>query len=91
MSFDKGQGVGRTTRAKAALESNIDRESVPGHWIWTGKVGEVLGYPIVTGREGNRPASRSVYHAYTGMVRPDGLERRCEHKLCVRPQCWSAR
>lgn len=89
-TFDS-QGTGKNVRAKASLNQKIDKDSVPGHWIWTADVSPVFQHPVMRSAAGGwTPASLVVYHAWRGAVRPPSLDRQCEHHLCVRPACWSA-
>lgn len=85
----QGQGANKAVRARKALEAKMDRESVPGHWIWTAKVNS-FGNPILYGGSGMAiSASDVVWSQWRGHARPGSLGRQCEHALCVKPGCWA--
>lgn len=86
--FNEGRGTEGLEREKRAMARQIDMESIPGHWVWKGRVNR-WGTPVVESMDGEVvTAAEVVHHLWKRIVPPPTFTRHCEHSLCVNPACF---
>jgi len=65
---------------------NVDKEAVPGCWLWLGPVRMQQGHAVPIGDRNRRQAARLVWEEEIGALAPgDKLRKTCTVDLCVNP------